>query len=198
MRKIIMLNRISIDGFFASLNEKTFGMDWFVQDPKVDKAAHKLGDNADTPSLLLGRITYKGFESAWVPRLKDPNAPKEMKAVAEELTNMPKLVFSKTLKENEISWENTTLFTGNLAEVVKKLKQKKGGDIMIMGSGTIVQQLSNEGLIDEYAFILTPVIAGEGKPLFKDVKKLNLELLKTKSFNSGNVILHYGIARKKK
>ena len=196
MRKIIMLNRISIDGFFASLNEKTFGMDWFVQDPKVDKAAHQLGDNVDTPSLLLGRITYKGFERAWVPRLKDPNAPKEMKAVAEELTNMPKLVFSKTLKENDISWENTTLFTGNLAGEVKKLKRKKGGDIMIMGSGTIVQQLSDEGLIDEYAFILTPVIAGEGKPLFKDVKQLNLELLKTKSFNSGNVILHYGLARK--
>ncbi|MBC7876576.1 MAG: dihydrofolate reductase [Anaerolineales bacterium] len=192
MRKIVMLNRVSIDGYFASLNEKTWGMDWFVQDPKVDKAAHKVGDS-DTPpdTLILGGTTYRGFERSWVPQLKDPKAPKQMKAVAEELTNMTKVVFSKTLKENDITWENTRLFNGNLAEEVRKLKQAKGAGIMIMGSGTIVQQLANEGLIDEYVFIVTPVVAGEGKPLFKEVKESKLELVETKAFKSGNILLHY-------
>jgi dihydrofolate reductase len=193
MKKIVMLNRVSMDGFFASPNQNTWGMDWFVQDPAVDKAAHELNGNSETPMLLLGRETYKGFEKSWVSKLTDPDAPKEMKAVAEELTKMIKVVFSKTLRENEITWDNTKLFKGNLIEEVKKIKQEKGADIMIMGSGTIVQQLSNEGLIDEYVFIMTPVIAGGGKPLFKDVKQLGLQLIETKSFKSGNVLLHYGI-----
>jgi dihydrofolate reductase len=191
MRKIIMLNRISIDGYFATLNEKTWGMDWFISDPEVDKAAHELGTSEAPLSLILGGTTYRGFEKAWVPRLKDPNAPKELKAVAEELTRMSKLVFSKTLKE--VTWENTTLFKGDVVGEVRKLKQEKGADIMIMGSGTIVQQLANERLIDEYAFILSPVVAGEGKPLFKDVKQFGLKLVSTKSFDSGNVLLHYKI-----
>jgi dihydrofolate reductase len=193
MRKIVMLNRVSIDGFFASLNEQTWGMDWFVHDPEVDKAAHELGGHSATPLLLLGGITYRGFERSWVPRLKDPNAPKEMKAVAEELTKMTKLVFSKTIKE--VTWDNTRLFNGNLIEEVTKLKQEEGADIMIMGSGTIIQQLANEGLIDEYVFIVTPVIAGEGKPLFKDVKHFGLKLLSTKSFDSGNILLRYAATK---
>ena len=191
MRKIVVLNRISMDGFFASLNQETWGMDWFVQDPEVDKAVHELGGDSDTPLLLLGGVTYRGFERSWVPLLKDPNAPKEMKAVAEELTNMTKVVFSRTLKEDEITWENTKLFHGHLVEEVRKLKQESSADIMIMGSGTIIQQLANEGLIDEYVFIVTPVIAGEGKPLFKDVKQFGLKLLETRAFKSGNTVLHY-------
>jgi dihydrofolate reductase len=196
MRKIVMLNRVSVDGFFASLNKKTWGMDWFIQDPKVDKAAHGLVGSADT--LLLGGITYRGFERTWVPMLNNPDTPKEMKAVAEELTKMSKVVFSKTLKEKEITWENTQLHAGKLIEVVKDLKQGKGAGIMIMGSGTIIQQLANKGLIDEYAFILTPVIAGEGKSLFKDVKQSGIKLISAKSFDSGNVLLHYEIDNKSK
>jgi dihydrofolate reductase len=190
MRKIVMLNRVSIDGYFASLNDATFGMDWFIHDPDVDKAVHT-GNHMDT--LILGKMTYLGFEHSWVPILRDPNAPKEMKAVAEELTKMTKIVFSKKLKET--TWENTQLFDGNLAEVVRKLKDEGGSDILIMGSGTIVQQLANEGLIDEYLFIVSPVVAGEGKPLFKHVKQFGLTLLKTKSFKSGNVLLHYEIKK---
>ncbi|MEO5887973.1 MAG: dihydrofolate reductase family protein [Anaerolineales bacterium] len=195
MRKVVMLNRVSIDGFFASSNQKTWGMDWFVQDPEVDKAVH---EGEDSGTLLLGRKTYTGFERSWVPQLKDPNAPKAMKAVAEELTKMTKVVFSKTLKKNEITWENTELFKGNLLERVRKLKQEKGSDMLIMGSGTIVQQLANAGLIDDYLVILTPVIAGEGKSLFKAVKQFKLKLLETKSFDSGNVLLRYAIGKLEK
>jgi len=190
MRKIVVLNRVSIDGYFASLNDATFGMDWFVHDPEVEKAVHS-GGPKDT--LILGAITYLGFEKSWVPMLNNPNAPEPLKAVAKELSNMTKLVFSKSLKE--VTWENTYLHDGNLIEVVRKLKAEEGTDILILGSGTIVQQLANEGLVDEFLLIVTPVVAGEGKSFYKQVKPFSLTLLATKSFTSGNVLLHYELKK---
>jgi dihydrofolate reductase len=186
MRRVCMLNSVSIDGYFASNNEKTWGMDWFVPDPAVEASAHQL-IHANT--LILGEETYLGFERSWVPFLKDPEAPKEMKKVAQELTAINKVVFSKKLKET--TWENTELHDGNLSLVVKELKSGEGPDILVLGSGTIVQQLTQEGLIDEYFFILTPVIAGQGKPLFPGVNQLGLTLMSAQSFDSGNLLLRY-------
>ncbi|XEC92621.1 dihydrofolate reductase family protein [Paenibacillus tarimensis] len=191
MRRIKMLNRVSIDGYFASLNDATFGMDWFIHDPEVDKAVHASCGRMGT--LILGGITYLGFERSWVPILNDPNAPIQMKAVAEELTQMTKIVFSKNLKES--GWENTKIYDGNLVEEVRKLKKETGTDILVLGSGTIVQQLADEGLIDEYLFIVTPVVAGKGKPLFQHVKQFSLTLVDTRTFQSGNVVLHYELKK---
>jgi dihydrofolate reductase len=189
MRKIRMQNRISIDGFFASLNKKTNGMEWFVQDPAIEKAAHKLG-KADT--LILGKDTFLLFQRTWMPMLTDSKAPPPMKKLAQELTKMKKIVFSTTVKATD--WENTIFHDSDLIGVVKKLKRQNGADIMIMGSGSIVQQLTKAGLIDEYAFIVTPIIAGVGKPLFQDVSPLELELMSTKHFASGNVLSHFRAA----
>ncbi|HSW77958.1 MAG TPA: dihydrofolate reductase family protein [Candidatus Chromulinivoraceae bacterium] len=187
MRKVIMLNRISIDGYFASNNEMTGGMDWFVQDPKVDEAVHKRPGGSDT--LLLGENTFVMFKNSWMPMLKDQNAPAALKAVAQELTNMKKIVFSEKIKESD--WENTEFHDSDLTGVVGKIKREEGTDILVMGSGTIVQQLANADLIDEYIFIVSPVIAGDGKILFKDVKQQSLKLVSAQSFDSGNVVLHY-------
>src|SRR5207249_4083504 len=118
-----------------------------------------------------------------------PKASKEAKATAEELRKMKKIVFSRRLKE--VAWENSKLINGNLIEEVKKLKQGNGPDMVIFGSGTIVHQLTDAGLIDEYLFVVTPVILGSGKSLFNDVKKLDLKLLEVRDFKSGNVMLHY-------
>jgi dihydrofolate reductase len=190
MRKVKMINRVSIDGYFASLNEMTGGMDWFVPDNDVDKTTHELV-KADT--LIAGRVTFEMFEASWPPVLLDPNAPKEMKALAQELADMRKIVFSETMKMSD--WENTKFYSGGITEVVKKLKEEDGSDILIMGSGTVVQQLTNADLIDEYVFILTPVITSGGKPLFKEINQKNeLTFLKAKSFASGNVLLHYAAA----
>lgn len=190
MRKVVMLNRISIDGFFASPNEMTGGMDWFVPDPEVDKAVRGLG-SAPANTLLLGAKTYTMFQHSWVPMLKDPNTPSELKAVAQELTNMTKIVFSHTLTSS--SWENTRFVESDLPGTVQNLKQQKGADIMVMGSGTIVQQLTNAGLIDEYIFIVSPVIAGKGKALFKDVEQRGITPLSIQSFASGNIVLQYAV-----
>jgi dihydrofolate reductase len=188
MRKIIVLNRLSIDGYFASLNAETFGMDWFVQDPEVDKAVHK---DAVSDTLVLGATTFKGFERSWVPMLTDPSTSPEMKVVAEELTNMKKVVFSKSTTKT--TWANTEFHGGDVAKVVKELKSQQGSNILVLGSGTIVQQLTNDGLIDEFVFIVTPVVAGRGKPLFREVKQTGLTLSEARSFKSGNVVLRYEV-----
>jgi dihydrofolate reductase len=184
MKKIIMFNRVSMDGFFAGPNGESH--EWFITDPEVDKAAHEM---MEPDTVLFGRVTYQIFENHWPKAEKDPKASKEAGATAKELKEMNKLVFSRTL--NKVNWENSKLIKGNLTEEVRKLKQGSGPDIVIFGSGTIVQQLSAEGLMDEYLFVVTPVILGAGKSLFKDVKKLDLKLLETRVFKSGNVLLHY-------
>jgi dihydrofolate reductase len=191
MSKIKMLNRISIDGYFASPNEANFGMDWFIHDPEVDKAAHVIGGSMET--LILGGTTYRGFERYWVPVLNNPNAPKEMKAIAEELTDMTKVVFSRKLYASD--WSNTKIYNANLIEVVQQLKQDSSSDILLLGSGSIVQQLAGKGLIDEYIFIVTPVVAGEGKPLFQHVKQFELTLVEAITFDSGNAVLHYELTK---
>jgi dihydrofolate reductase len=187
LNKIKMLNRISIDGYFASLKEASAGMDWFIHDPEVDKVAHEIGGRMN--NLILGGATYRLFESFWVPVLENPDAPGHLKETAEELTRMTKIVFSKTLQGSE--WENTQIYDDNLIHVVRQLKQEADSDILLLGSGSIVQQLADERLIDEYIFIVTPVVAGEGKPLFSNVKQLALTPVESKIFESGNVVLHY-------
>ncbi|WP_199614817.1 dihydrofolate reductase family protein [Paenibacillus alkalitolerans] len=191
MRKVKMLNRISIDGYFASPNEANFGMDWFIHDPEVDKAAHEMCGSMD--ALILGRKTFSGFERSWVPVLQDPNASSHQKEIAAELTGMTKIVFSRTVKDT--TWANTRFYDQNLIEVVKQIKQHAGSDILVLGSGSIVQQLSKEGLIDEYIFIVTPVVAGEGKPLFPDVKQCDLTLVEARTFESGNLVVHYALRK---
>lgn len=183
MKQIVMLNRVSLDGFFAGPNGE---IDWFIHDPAVDKAAHEFG-GADT--VLFGRVTYQMFEAHWPAVGRDPNAPKEARATAEELRQMTKVVFSKTMKG--VTWENSRLAHNPVVEEVKQLRQAAGSALITFGSGTIVQQLANKGLIDDYFLVVTPVILGQGKPLFKDVQKLNLKLVESRGFASGNVLLHY-------
>ena len=184
MKKVIVFNWLSMDGLFAGPNGETH--EWMVHDNDVDKESHKMM-NPDT--ILLGRVTYQLFESYWPKVAEDPNAPKEARKIADELNEMKKVVFSRTLKD--VKWVNTKLVSGDLAEEVRKLKRGNGSDMVIFGSGSLVEQLTYEGLIDEYLFTMTPVILGEGNSCFKHVKKLNLKLLTAKNFDSGNVLLHY-------
>ena len=192
MRKIVMFNWVSIDGFFADPESK---IDWLVRDPEVERAVRESGTNntssesAGSNTMLLGNVTYTLFEDSWPPIAKDSNAPEELRKMANEITRMTKIVFSRT--RQEVTWENSELFHGNLIEEVKKLKQEEGRDIIIFGSGTIVQQLTDADLIDYYFIALTPVVLGKGKLLFRDVEKHNLRLLEVQHFNSGNVLLHY-------
>ncbi|QWU16127.1 Dihydrofolate reductase [Paenibacillus sophorae] len=186
MRKIVVFNNVSIDGYYAGPGGE---IDWFIHDPEVDKAAHEM---MSPDTVLFGRATYQMFESYWPHVAGNPNAPEGARMMANELNQMTKVVFSITLQE--VNWENSRLLSGNLAEEARRLKEGEGADITVFGSGTIVQQLANEGLIDEYLLVLTPVVIGAGRPLFKDVNTMKLELLETRSFKSGVVLLHYGVS----
>jgi dihydrofolate reductase len=163
-------------------------MDWFIHDPEVDKAAHS-GRAADT--ALFGRVTYQMFARHWPKVAENPDASKEERATADELDEMTKIVFSKTLAE--LTWVNSKLVKGDLIKEVRKLKQGEGSEIIIFGSGTIVQQLADAGLIDEYLLLVTPVVLGSGKSMFTDVKRFSLKLVEARGFASGNVMLHYSM-----
>ena len=103
---------------------------------------------------------------------------------------MPKVVFSRTLEK--ASWKNTTLVKGDIAAEVRKLKNESGPDMAILGSGSIVSQLAQAGLIDEFQIVVSPIVLGNGKTLFEGVKeKIALKLIKTRPFENGNVVLYY-------
>ncbi len=122
-----------------------------------------------------------------------PDAIKNNPSMAEVMNNSPKIVFSKTLQSVEEGphWKNITLFHEIKPEEVVKMKEQDGQDFTILGSGTIVQQFANLGLIDEYQLVVYPVILGAGKNLFNDVKKMNLQLVSSRAFKNGIVWLRY-------
>jgi dihydrofolate reductase len=194
MRRILVFNWVSIDGYFAGPNGE---IDWIIRDPEVDQALRKSGnDNPGSASMgsdtmLLGNITYTMFENSWPNIAKDPNAPDEMRKMAEEVERMTKIVFSQS--RDEVTWKNTKLLHDNLLDEVEQLKQGVGSPILIFGSGTIVQQLTDASLIDDYFIAVTPVVLGRGKPLFGDVQKRTLRLLAVQQFTSGNVLLRYEV-----
>lgn len=114
----------------------------------------------------------------------------ELLFVAEQMNNLPKIVFSRTL--DKASWNNTKLVGGDLAAEIRKMKNEPGEQMVIMGSGTIVSQLTAEGLIDEYQIAVNPIVLAKGRTMFQGIKrKLNLKRTKTRSFGNGNVLLCY-------
>jgi dihydrofolate reductase len=125
-----------------------------------------------------------------------PLAKQNMPAVAEGMNRMPKTVFSRTL--DKVTWNNTKLLKGDLATEVRKLKNEPGPDIVILGSGSIVSQLAQEGLIDEFQIVVNPIILGKGRTMFDGVKEtVTLKLVKSRVFGNGNVVQDYEpVARK--
>jgi dihydrofolate reductase len=140
----------------------------------------KFNELFSSDALLLGRVTYQGFAAAWPGRTDEAG-------FADRMNNLPKYVVSKTLKE--VKWNNSKLIKENIAEEVSKLKRQPGRDILIAGSATLVQSLTQHDLIDEYQLLVYPVALGSGRRLFGD--RANLRLVGTKPFSSGVVALQY-------
>ena len=186
MRKVIVSNLVSLDGFFDGPNRE---LDWFVVEEEFFEYAKELLRSVDT--ILFGRITYEGMASYWPTPAAADNDP----TITHKMNNLSKIVFSKTLSTVDpivIGWNNSKLVKGNIAEEIRKMKEEAGKDMVIFGSGSIVSALTRFGLIDEYRIIVNPVILGKGNPLFKDLQdKFNLELVKTKTLKSGVVIFYY-------
>ena len=177
MRKVIVSNVASLDGFFESRNKL---LDWVVTDEEFFEYAKGLLRTVDT--LLFGRATYLHMASYW------PTAPVD--EIAEKMNNLPKVVFSKTLRKAE--WNNSRLVASNIEEEVSRLKTQMGKDMVIFGSAMLASSLLQWGLIDEYRVILQPVLLGSGSPLFRDItERIRMKLISAKSFGSGVVLLSY-------
>jgi dihydrofolate reductase len=135
---------------------------------------------------MLGRKTYEMMASFW----PTPQALELNRAVADGMNRMEKIVFSRTLQK--ASWQNTKVINGDLAAEVTKLKQAPGPDMVILGSGSIVAQLTQARLIDAYQVVLNPVVLGRGRTMFDGVReRVNLKLEKSQQFSNGNVVLWY-------
>ncbi len=185
MRKLVVFNHVSLDGYFVDMNGD---MSWAKADHQDAEWNTFVAGNASGGGVLVfGRVTYQLMAGFW----PTPFAIENMPAVAEGMNSMPKVVFSGTL--DQASWNNTKLVKGDMVAEIRKMKQEPGEGMAILGSGSIVSQLAQEGLIDEYQIVVNPVALGKGRTMFEGIKeKLALKLTKTRTFGNGNVLLCYG------
>jgi dihydrofolate reductase len=185
MRKVIVWNLVSLDGFMAGPNGE---IDWFqnIADQEFNAYSVEHVRHGTVDTLLFGRVTYQLMESYWPTASAESDDPK----IIEAMNNLAKVVFSNTLKE--VGWANSRLVQGEAANEVMKLKEQSGGDMMIFGSGGLVSSLAAKGLIDDYRLFVVPVVLGSGKPHFANIgERLPLQLREAKAFGNGLVALWY-------
>ncbi len=181
MRKLTMFNFTSLNGFFKG--------------PNGDLSWHKHGEEEGEFSkdnmkedhiLLFGRVTYEMMAGFW----PSPMAKEMNPVMSEAMTNAEKIVFSRSLEKAE--WKNTTIIRDNIVEEMKKLKQQPGKNMTILGSGSIVSQFAEAGIIDGYQIMVDPVVIANGTSVFPNIQKqLDLKLVSTRTFKSGVVLLSY-------
>ena len=193
MRRIVTFNRVTADGYFAG---RDGNLDWVVPDPEVDKAGAKGIPRYDT--IVFGRRTYEIFEGFWPHAVddsaRDPHGPgrqsPEIRSMGRWINEASKVVFSRTRKE--VTWKNSRLLHEFDPREIETMKSQPGKDIIVFGSGSIASQLTQHGLIDEYQFVVSPILLGSGRTFLSEVSKaLRLDLLEAKTYQSGSVMLRY-------
>ncbi len=162
--------------------------------PDEEIHRHYTGLLEQGDAILYGRTTYQLMEF-WRTLLENPSDEKSMNDFAAAINKIPKIVFSRTL--NDVEWESATVAKRDLKEEVLELRGQSGKDILV-GSRSLIIQLMNLNLIDEYQFCIHPVVAGSGLPLFENINDRNVfKLIKTKTFRNGAVTLYYAPTNQK-
>lgn len=183
MKKISVFNHVSVDGFFAGPNEE---IDWFqaAHDDEWNRFSQEHA-NFSHNTLMFGRTTYDMMKSWW----PTPAGMQMDPHMAHIMNYSPKIVFSTSLKsvEDEPNWKNTRVLHHMDQDEVRNLDE----EITILGSGSIVQQLTDLRLIYEYTLVVIPIVLGMGKLLFNDVHRINLNLVEHRAFRNGIVLLRY-------
>jgi dihydrofolate reductase len=183
MRKIIAAINMTLDGFCDHTA--------MIADDEIHQHYSDLLRSAGT--VLYGRITYQLMEY-WPPIVKNPTGNKATDEFAVVIDNIPKIVFSRTLKN--VQWKTAKLAKKDITEEVLELKQQAGKDILV-GSPSLIVELTQLNLIDEYQLGIQPTVLGSGLPLFKNIHdRVNLKLLKTKIFSCGAIMLYYEPVKK--
>lgn len=181
MRKLIFFMLTSLDGYFEAPGSD---ISWHNIDEEFNDFAIEQLDSAG--GLLFGRVTYEMMAGYW----PTPEALADDPVVAGRMNSLPKVVFSKTLPA--AGWQNTRLVQDNFLAEVTQLKQQPGKDLFIFGSSDLAVSLMQYNLIDEFRIMVNPIVLGGGKSLFQGIQnKFGLNLLRTRQFKSGNVLLYY-------
>ena len=179
MRKLIMWNLITLDGYFEG--EKNWDLPWHERVWGEELERVSLDQLQSSDLLVFGRVTYEGMAAYWQTAKG---------AVADYMNSLPKVVCSRTLQT--ASWNKTTLVKDNVVEEVARLKQQGNGDIFVFGSANLSKTLMNARLFDEYRLGIAPVIHGRGRLLFGDeVNPQGLQLLEARPLSNGCIILRY-------
>lgn len=182
MRNLVVFNSVSLDGFFTGAGGD---LSW-AHRPDAEWNSFMSDNASSSGEFIFGRVTYDLMANYWPTPIAHQNFP----AVAKAMNDLPKAVFSRTLEK--APWKNTKLVKGDLATEIKKMKQAPGPGLVIFGSGTIISQLAQENLIDEYQIAVCPVVIGKGRTMFETVeRKLNFKLTKTRTFENGTVFACY-------
>lgn len=183
MRKILYAMSVSLDGFIEAPNGD---LSWSFPDEELHKHFNDCESTIDTH--LYGRRLYENMAAYWPTADENPSAPPHEIEYAHIWKNKPKIVFSKT--HDQVNW-NSRLVKGNIADEVNKLKEQPGKD-MSVGGAELASTFMELGLIDEYWLYVHPVVLGGGKPMFGQLHgKINVQLVETRTFVSGVVLLRY-------
>jgi dihydrofolate reductase len=183
MRKLIVFNNISLDGYFSGTNGD---IAWTKSRPDPEWDAFVVSNARSGGELLFGRITHD-LMAGWWPT---PMAAQQFPELAAHMNRLPKIVFSHSLQAS--TWSNTRVVQADPAGEVRRLKQADGPDLVILGSGTIVALLTGAGLIDEYQVVVHPVILGRGRTMFEGVDPQGeLRLAGSRVFGNGRVMMRY-------
>ena len=196
-RRIVAFDNVSADGYFSGAEGQ---LDWVISDAELQRSIMSGDTGIDT--ALFGRRTYDQFESFWPRALADPGtAPNphgpgrspESHAFAVALNEMTKVVYSRTRKD--VTWHNSRLVRDFDPKAVEAMKKEPGKGIIVFGSGSIAAALTRHRLIDEYHFVVSPVLLGNGRSLLSGLeKKTKLHLQEAKGFSSGVVLLRYALS----
>jgi dihydrofolate reductase len=178
MRNVVFAINITVDG--------CCGHESVIADDELHE--YYTGLLRDSDIEIFGRNTYHLMFPYWHDVAMNQSESEGINEFARMFDSIPKIVFSTTMKS--VEWNNTTLLRSNLQEEILKLKQQPGKNISV-GGLNIAAQLAQSGLIDEYRFLIQPIIAGKGPRLFESGKDLALELIGSRTFRSGIVELHY-------
>jgi dihydrofolate reductase len=184
MRKLIVFNHVTLDGYFVGQNGD---MSWAYSGNDDPEFSAFVAENASGDGqLLFGRVTYDMMASYWPTPIADQHLP----IVAKKMNSASKIVFSRTM--DKALWSNTKLVKGDLVSEIRKMKNEDGPGMVILGSGSIAAQLAAEGLIDEYQMVIDPVALGKGRSMFEGISAmLTLRLAKSRTFKNGKIYLCY-------
>ncbi|MCU7551647.1 dihydrofolate reductase family protein [Chitinophagaceae bacterium LB-8] len=181
MRKLSSFTFITLDGYYKGQDQDISWHKHGAEEGEFSAKSLKSGN-----ILLFGRTTYEMMASYWPTQMAMDSFP----LVAEGMNKAEKIVFSRTLQK--ANWEHTRIISENIIDAVQKLKQQGANDMTLLGSGSILRQLAEAGLIDEYQVMIDPVAIGSGTPIFQNLNhQIDLKLINTRTFKSGVILLSY-------